>query len=152
MDAIGMSHIAICVRDMDKSLAFYRDILGMRVTFDGPTDPTEGGRPHNYKHARKTRRRVSLSCGDGAAIPSLTLTSHPGEEPDGSPILLDQVGITHFSISVADVNALAEELISKGVEPAGPRESFINAEGKFRYIYVRDPDGILIQFDGGGGG
>ena len=45
MDAIGMSHIAICVRDMDKSLGFYRDILGMEVTFDGPTDPTEGGRP-----------------------------------------------------------------------------------------------------------
>ncbi|HIM80377.1 MAG TPA: VOC family protein [Dehalococcoidia bacterium] len=152
MDAIGMSHIAICVRDMDKSLGFYRDILGMEVTFDGPTDPTEGGRPHNYKHARKTRRRVSLSSGEGVPIPSLTLTSHPGEEPDGNPILLDQVGITHFSITVADVNALAEELISKGVEPAGPKESFINAEGKFRYIYVRDPDGILIQFDSGGAG
>jgi len=123
MDAIGMSHIAICVRDMDKSLGFYRDI-----------------------------RRVSLSSGEGVPIPSLTLTSHPGEEPDGNPILLDQVGITHFSITVADVNALAEELISKGVEPAGPKESFINAEGKFRYIYVRDPDGILIQFDSGGAG
>ena len=44
MDAIGMSHIAICVRDMDKSLGFYRDILGMEVTFDGPTPirPKEG--------------------------------------------------------------------------------------------------------------
>jgi catechol 2,3-dioxygenase-like lactoylglutathione lyase family enzyme len=93
-----------------------------------------------------------LSSGEGVPIPSLTLTSHPGEEPDGNPILLDQVGITHFSITVADVNALAEELISKGVEPAGPKESFINAEGKFRYIYVRDPDGILIQFDSGGAG
>ncbi len=92
MDAIGMSHIAICVRDMDKSLGFYRDILGMEVTFDGPTDPTEGGRPHNYKHARKARRRVSLSSGEDVPIPSLTLTSHPGEEPDGNPILLDQVG------------------------------------------------------------
>ena len=106
--------------------------------------------PHNYKHARQTRRRVSLSSGEGLPIPSLTLTSHPGEEPDGSPILLDQVGITHFSISVADVNALAEELLSKGVEPAGPRESFVDAEGNFRYIYVRDPNGILIQFDNGG--
>ena len=45
MDATGISHIALCVRDMDKSLEFYRDILGMRVTADGPTDPTEGAGP-----------------------------------------------------------------------------------------------------------
>lgn len=39
MEASAVSHIAICTRDMDKSLAFYRDILGMRVLFDGMTDP-----------------------------------------------------------------------------------------------------------------
>ena len=38
MDATGVSHIAICVRDMDKSLGFYRDILGMRVTLDQVQD------------------------------------------------------------------------------------------------------------------
>jgi len=57
MDAIGMSHIAICVRDMDKSLGFYRDILGMEVTFDGPTDPTEGGRPQNPQARQLEFRR-----------------------------------------------------------------------------------------------
>jgi catechol 2,3-dioxygenase-like lactoylglutathione lyase family enzyme len=35
MDASAVSHIAICTRDMEKSLAFYRDILGMKVLFDG---------------------------------------------------------------------------------------------------------------------
>ena len=34
MDASAVSHIAVCVRDLDRSLAFYRDILGMRVDFD----------------------------------------------------------------------------------------------------------------------
>jgi catechol 2,3-dioxygenase-like lactoylglutathione lyase family enzyme len=28
MDATCVTHIGICVRDMDKSLAFYRDVLG----------------------------------------------------------------------------------------------------------------------------
>ena len=28
MQATSVSHIAVCVKDMDKSLAFYRDILG----------------------------------------------------------------------------------------------------------------------------
>jgi len=46
MDATGVSHIAVCVRDLDKSLAFYRDILGMHVTFDEVQDTTTGGLPH----------------------------------------------------------------------------------------------------------
>ena len=151
MEATSISHIGICVRDMEKSLAFYRDALGMKVLGDRPTDPTEGGRPHNYKHRRQTRRWVSLSYGEGSS-PTLTLTSHPGERPDGRPILLDQVGITHFSFAVRDAKALAEELVARGVELAGPLEAFTNSRGEIRSIYVRDPDGILVQFNTSGGG
>jgi catechol 2,3-dioxygenase-like lactoylglutathione lyase family enzyme len=52
MDATGVSHIAICVRDMEKSLAFDYDILGMKVTVDQVQDTTQGGLPHVYKHKR----------------------------------------------------------------------------------------------------
>ncbi len=150
MEATCVTQIGICVRDMDKSLAFYRDALGMKVLGDKATDPTEGGRPHNYKHRRNTRRWVSLSYGEGTT-PTLTLTSHPGEEPDGEPILLDQIGISHLSFGVSDVKALAEELMSKGIQLAGPLEAFTNDKGEINSIYVRDPDGILVQFNKPGG-
>ena len=146
MEAIGVTHIGICVRDMDRSLVFYHDILRMTVLGDRYTDPEESGRMNNYKHPRKTRRWVSLSYGEGAS-PTLTLTSHPGEEQDGAAILLDQVGIHHISFGVKDVKALAEELISKGVELGGRIEDFTDANGQVKSIYVRDPDGILVQFN-----
>ena len=60
MDATGVSHIVICVRDLDKSLAFYRDILGMRVTSDRIQDTNTGGLPRLHKNPRKTRRQVRL--------------------------------------------------------------------------------------------
>jgi catechol 2,3-dioxygenase-like lactoylglutathione lyase family enzyme len=148
MEASAISHIAICTRDMEKSLAFYRDILGMRVLFDGMTDPTEGGRLHNYQQARKSRRRVSLGFGAGKK-PTLTITSHTGEDIAGEPLKLDQMGITHFSFTVPNATALMEELHAKGVPLGGPREAFINAQGQVRSFYVHDPDGILIQFDSG---
>ena len=50
-----------------------------------------------------------------------------------------------------DVKALAEELMSKGVETAGPMEARTDAQGNLSNFYVYDPDGILIQFDSGGG-
>jgi catechol 2,3-dioxygenase-like lactoylglutathione lyase family enzyme len=152
MDATGISHIAICVDDLDKSLAFYRDILGMKVTLDQVQDTTQGGLPHVYKHPRQTRRTVHVRYGEGNTTPSLVLTSHPGDQTDGAPIKLDQVGISHLSFTVRDVKALAEELVSKGVQLAGPMDSFTNAQGDVSSIFVYDPDGILVQFDSVGGG
>ena len=152
MDATGVSHIAICVRDLDESLKFYRDILGMRVTLDQVQDTTTGGLPHVYKHARRTRRTVHVHYGEGDTKPSLVLTSHPGDQAEGEPIKLDQVGISHISFTVTDVKALTEELTSKGVQLAGPMDSFANSQGGVSSIFVYDPDGILVQFDSGGGG
>lgn len=152
MEATGVSHIAICVGDMEKSLAFYRDILGMRVTLDQVQDTTRGGLPHVYKHRRKTRRTVHVSYGEGHTAPHLVLTTHPSDRADGQPIKLDQVGISHFSFTVKDVKALAEELVAKGVQLAAPIEAFSNAQGNVSSIFCYDPDGILFQFDTADGG
>ena len=150
MDTTGVSHIAICVRDMDKSLAFYRDILGMKVTMDEVQDTTQGGLPSVYKHKRKTRRSVHVTYGEGNAIPSLVLTSHPGDQADGEPIKLDQIGISHLSFTVPNVKELSDELVAKGVQLAAPIEAFTDPQGRVDSIFVYDPDGILLQFDGHG--
>ena len=152
MDATGVSHIAICVADIDRSLGFYRDILGMTVGHDRIQDTTTGGLPHVYKHSRQTRRQVRLVIGEGENCPTITMTTHPGEDADGDPIKLDQIGLSHFSISVSDLKGLADDLASKGVEFAGPLGSRLNARGELTSFYVYDPDGILLQFDAGGGG
>jgi catechol 2,3-dioxygenase-like lactoylglutathione lyase family enzyme len=59
------------------------------------------------------------------------------------------MGITHFSFTVSDPEALLEELLSQGATLGGPRESFSNAAGRIRSFYVYDPDGIIVQFDSG---
>jgi catechol 2,3-dioxygenase-like lactoylglutathione lyase family enzyme len=41
MPALGMSHVAFCVRDMEKSLAFYREALGFRVLQDRRQDTNQ---------------------------------------------------------------------------------------------------------------
>ncbi len=150
MDFTGVSHVGICVRDLDRSLAFYRDILGMRVTRDQVQDTTTGGLPHVYKHPRQTRRQVYLRYGDGDSAPYLVMTCHPGDASDGEPIKLDEVGISHLSFSVKDLKGLAQHLQDNNVEFAGPPNSFVNAQGDVSAFYVYDPDGILVQFDGGG--
>ena len=146
MEATGISHIAVCVRDMDKSLAFYRDILGMKIAKDEIEDTSTGGLTHTYKHHRNTRRTVHIGWG---GEPFLMMTSHPDDQADGEPIKLDQVGVSHLSFTVKNLRSLADELIAKGVEIAGGIEAFADAEGNVRTFFAFDPDGILVQFDSG---
>ena len=148
MKAKAISHIAVCVRDLDKSLAFYRDILGMTVTMDAIQDTTGGSRAQTYKHHRATRRVVHLGWAEGQE-PYLVMTCHPGDQPDGDSIKLDQVGVSHLSFTVKNLRALADELVAKGVEIAGGLDAFADAQGNVRTFFAFDPDGILVQFDSG---
>ena len=149
MEASGISHIAFCVRDLDKSLEFYRDILGMQVVFDQVQDTTTGGLPHVYQHSRKTRRTVHLQFSGNSSNPRLVVTSHPNEESDGSPIRLDQIGISHYSFTVPDTKALMSELAQKDIPLAAPPDVWTGSDGNVSSFYVYDPDGILVQFDAG---
>ena len=153
LKARGVSHIAICVANLEKSLEFYRDILGLTVKMH--TTQNMENRPgaeseEMYDHPRKARTVANVWFDDPVhAEPFLVLTSHPGEQVGGIPIKLDQKGISHISFGVDNVKKFAEELVAKGVELAGSLEDFTDANGNIRTIFVYDPDGILVQFDEG---
>ena len=151
MRAKGVSHIAVCVSDLDRSLYFYRDLLGLAVRLH--TTQEMARRPgaesaEMYQRPRESRTVANVWFDDpDTSQPFLVLTSHPGSQVEGEPIKLDQIGISHISFAVEDVRAYAEELMAKGVPLAGTLDSFTDAEGVMRTFFVYDPDGILVQFD-----
>ena len=153
MKAKGVSHIAICVADLEKSLEFYRDILGLTVKLH--TTQEMAHRPgaesaEMYERPRNSRTVANVWFDEpNSPQPFLVLTSHPGGQVGGEPIKLDQRGISHISFEVENVQAYAQELIAKGVSLAGTLEDFTDASGRVRTIFVYDPDGILVQFDEG---
>ena len=149
----GVSHIAICVADLEKSLEFYRDKLGLVVKMHTTQDMAQ--RPgaessEMYERPRRARTVANVYFDDpDSPQPFLVLTSHPADEIGGEPIKLDQKGISHISFGVANVKAYSKELIAKGVPLAGTMEDFTDDTGNVRTIFVYDPDGILVQFDDG---
>ena len=74
----------------------------------------------------------------------LAMTSHSGDNADGAPIKLDQVGASHFPFSAPDVPALFSELESEGVPVAAPREAWTNAQRTMESFYMYVPDEILV--------
>lgn len=108
MDHAAFSHIDVCVRDLEWSLAFYRDVLGIRVDFDEVQNTTTGGLPSVYSQARQTLRTVQVRYASGQTAPSLALNSHPGKEPDGAPIKLDKIRISNLSFTLPGLKGLAK--------------------------------------------
>jgi catechol 2,3-dioxygenase-like lactoylglutathione lyase family enzyme len=151
MQAQGVAHIAICVSDLDQSLAFYRDLLGMTVKLH--TTQAMAMRPgasstamYNTPHLSRTVANVGFDD-PGISGPFLVLTSHPGDPVSGSPIKLDQIGISHLSFIVDDLGQVADALIAKGVQIAGELKDFCDEQGKMRTFFVHDPDHILVPFE-----
>jgi glyoxylase I family protein len=147
----GFAHIAMCVSDLERSLRFYRDVLGMKVQLH--TTQAMAMRPGASSQAMYDTGHVSRTvayvwCDDpSTAGPFLVLTSHPGDQVSGRPIKLDQIGISHLSFVVDDLRRVADELMAKGVQIAGELKDFCDEQGQMRTFFVHDPDQILVQFE-----
>jgi lactoylglutathione lyase len=122
-----MLHTMYRVTDLEKSLAFYTDVLGMRLL-----------RRKDYPEGRFTLAFVGF--GDEADNTVLELT-HNWD--------IDQydlgTGYGHIAIEVDDVYAACEQIKARGgevVREAGPMK---NSTSGTILAFVRDPDGYLIE-------
>ena len=147
----GISHVAIGVRDMERSLKFYRDLLGLDVRSD-QMQPI-GGMTSLYANPQKGQRRAAqLHYGKGDSRGFLVLTEMPGGTP-GEAIKIDEVGISHFSWWVDDIRAIHEKLKAAGVKILVPPYETggggygESSERKYLTCLFEDPDGIMVQLD-----
>ena len=151
MSIKGISHIHMCVSDVERSLEFYRDILGLTVkTYDQPMLDRPGAESLGMYSRLRTTRSVADIYFDNADTPQpvLVLTSHP-DGVEGGPRKFDEKGITNLAFQVDDIESHAQMLAERGVNVAGDISDFRNAAGQMRTVFVYDPDGNLVQFHEG---
>lgn len=135
---------------MDRSLAFYRDQLGMEVTSDRvqATEPS----PMYQQAAKASSRRVAqLRWADDPDAAFLVLSTFP--DATGEPLRLDQVGIHHVALWVRDLRAIADRVRAQGL-PIVMEPTEVDARGyggrkgdRVLTCLFEDPDGIILQLD-----
>ncbi len=136
----GISHLAIGVSDMERSLPFYRDLLGLEVMLDVEEKVGQG-----------SRRAVYMKWSDDGGF--LVLSQTLGREPSGKPLKLHQVGMHHFAFLVDDLRIRLDKLAAAGVKIiVPPYEADSAAYGerggsKVLTCLFEDPDGTILQFD-----
>lgn len=125
MKVVGADHTNFRVRDLDASLGFYRDVLGLEPF--GLEEYHRGERP--IVSLRVTEQFI------------LHLTPDPEFERGSTG------GYDHLALVVEDAkpDELAEHLRKSDVEVEKQFESISGALGEGPALYVRDPDGYRVE-------
>lgn len=134
----GMDHVGISVSDLDRGLAFYRDLLGMEVVVQGAFD---GEQYETLLNLRGVRGRVVLLRRGNFQI-ELFEFGHPDPKPSDSMRPVCDHGITHFCLEVTNIHEEYERLKAAGVHFHCPPLKFF---GKAFATYARDPDGNVFE-------
>jgi catechol 2,3-dioxygenase-like lactoylglutathione lyase family enzyme len=135
VDDVSFCHLVVGVTDMDRALAFYRDVLGMEVVFE----TLISGEPFDaVLHAkRKQEGRVVGGLLGGLMVELLSLgADRPVEKHRPG------TGIHNMSLSVPDLDDAHCRVTAAGYTPdQDPFEI-----GGVRMFFVKDPDGTPVEF------
>ena len=131
---LGLHHITLICSSLERSVAFYRDLLGMRVVKQtrNPDDPSAR---HFYFGDSEGNPGTVVSCFE---YPQMEV-GKPG------------VGSTHhFALSVeseGELEGWRAYLLSRGV----PCSELLDRT-YFKSLYLRDPDGHVVELASRGPG
>lgn len=134
MQLRGIHHLTAICSDLERTIAFYRDLLGLAIVHDGPSDDDPD------------TRHVWFGDPDNQAGTLVSFMEYP-QLPKG----VTGVGSTHhFALRVDSAEeqvAWRDYLRDHGVECTD-----VFDRGAFRSLYLRDPDGHVVEIATAGPG
>ena len=140
MGVEALFHPVIAVSDMTEAVRFYRDLLGLKVTFDDFHDPAAisslFGVTDPVVHA------VVVGCPDGSEIELVEFERPRGAFITRSP---GDPGLMAVNLLVSDLGVIVERLRAGGYEPLSPIVlQTLPDGGGIKVVVLRAPDHVSI--------
>jgi glyoxylase I family protein len=134
-----LSHVGLCVTDLERAVRFYRDLLGFaeehRLEVAG--EPTD-----RLLRLHGTQLRAVYLLRDGVRLELLRFDAPPA--PPRHERVLHEPGLTHLSFRVDDLEATLAALRADGQTVL--EDTVLSfPEWQSGAAFVRDPDGQLIE-------
>src|SRR5207249_5360819 len=139
---IAADHTGITVSNLERSLAFWRDVLGFELSY----------------RAHQTGELAEEITGVPGAEISLAVLKAPGHKIELLEYLTPRdrkridlrpcdVGSVHVAFTVDNLDAILNTITASGWKAAGtPQTITVGPNTGKRVVYVRDPDGTTIEF------
>lgn len=139
----GFSHIGICVTDLDRSIRFYRDVFGFvqlyQLDFDNNEVAATMEQDGRFRSAMLIRDDIRIELLQWVDVP---MTGSGERKP------MTELGFTHLSFRVEDVEGLTDAIVAAGgelVEATRTVLGDVEDPASGRFIYLTDPDGTRIE-------
>jgi methylmalonyl-CoA/ethylmalonyl-CoA epimerase len=124
-----IDHIAVAVESIDKTLAFWRDALGMEVLHVGEV-PEE-------------RAIVAFLSAGGSEIELVEPTTD--DTGLGRFLRKQGPGLHHVCLEVDDIEGMLDQLKGKGIQLVDERPH-VGADGrKYAFVHPKSTNGVLVE-------
>ena len=137
-----LDHVAVTVSDMERSLTFYCDLLGLKEVerhhLEGEIISKMAGKPDVIMEV------VRLEAPETPGV-LLDLQQYVAPEGKVSDAQLGDIAHSHFCFGVPDVWAAYKDLSEKGVEFVSEPVSFDLEWGIVYVVFFKDPDGFILE-------
>ncbi len=146
LDLLAVTHININCSDLDRSMRFYRDLVGLAPQSHTKPEPQDGagfGLP-----GQVVWDAYLLHDDRRQAGPAIDLLEWQQPRPIGKPHPeANHLGFMRVCLAVEDLDALHGKLTADGIETrSAPVEVPVLAGQTVRFFCCQDPDGTCIEF------
>jgi methylmalonyl-CoA/ethylmalonyl-CoA epimerase len=126
-----IDHVGIAVPDLDEAIAFYRDNFGVASV-------------HEETNEEQGVREAMLAVGDGST--RIQLLAPLNEQSTIAKFIgRSGPGIQQLAYTVADIDAVCEQLRAKGLRLLydAPRRG--TSDSRVNFIHPKDAGGVLVE-------
>jgi lactoylglutathione lyase len=141
-EVVGVGNFSHIVRDMDRALAFYRDVLGLEVTTSQPFSPNPAIMKLGNTPGAQSRFIALRVPGSDMGVELIEYKDI--DRRIQTPRFFDP-GAANIALRVRDLAPILERLQKFGaakVITEGGKPATINGG---QYLFVQDPDGFVVE-------
>jgi len=141
---LAADHTGITVSNLERSLAFWRDVLGFELSH---TAHQTGEMAREITGVPGADLKIAVVKAPGGHKIELLEYLAPPERKPHVDLRPCDVGFVHVALIVDDLEAILSAIDASGWKGAGKPQTLQSGPnaGK-RVLYVRDPDGTTIEF------
>lgn len=129
-----LHHTAYVTKDMEKTRAFYEDVIGLPLVATWCESDVLFGKERTYCHC-------FFGIADGGALAFFQFANKEDEE-----LFVPDIPATPFVHLALNVDKETQEGIEQRIKAAGLEATYVLEHGYCRSVYAVDPNGMTVEF------